>query len=126
MAVHVPLSVEAQMEARMLMLAPNNIFSPSSGKPITTPSQDIPLGCLLPHAESASRREGEGRISACRCSTNASEVEFAIADEAVGMHESDPLQQPRLRPKTIYGEHGDQASSKPPPVACVFNRDLAR
>src|SRR5437762_2116352 len=36
MAVHVPLSVEAQMEARMLMLAPNNIFSPSSGKPITT------------------------------------------------------------------------------------------
>ncbi len=45
MAVHVPLSVEAQMEARLLMLAPNNIFSPSSGKPITTPSQDITLGC---------------------------------------------------------------------------------
>ncbi|MBV9733380.1 MAG: DNA-directed RNA polymerase subunit beta', partial [Verrucomicrobia bacterium] len=45
MAVHVPLSVEAQMEARLLMLAPNNIFSPSSGKPITTPSQDIVLGC---------------------------------------------------------------------------------
>src|SRR4028119_1911384 len=45
MAVHVPLSVEAQMEARLLMLATNNIFSPSSGKPITTPSQDITLGC---------------------------------------------------------------------------------
>ena len=45
MAVHVPLSVEAQMEARMLMLAPNNIFSPSSGKPITTLTQDIALGC---------------------------------------------------------------------------------
>src|ERR1700756_4660536 len=45
MAVHVPLSVEAQMEARMLMMAPNNIFSPSSGKPIITPSQDIVLGC---------------------------------------------------------------------------------
>src|SRR5471030_3229871 len=45
MAVHVPLSVEAQMEARMLMLATSNIFSPSSGKPVTTPSQDIPLGC---------------------------------------------------------------------------------
>ena len=38
------LSVEAQMEARLLMLAPNNIFSPSSGKPITTPTQDIALG----------------------------------------------------------------------------------
>ncbi|MEO7420454.1 MAG: DNA-directed RNA polymerase subunit beta', partial [Thermoanaerobaculia bacterium] len=45
MAVHVPLSVEAQMEARMLMLASNNLFSPASGKPITTPSQDIVLGC---------------------------------------------------------------------------------
>src|SRR5947207_2993441 len=45
MAVHVPLSVEAQMEARMLMLAPNNLFSPASGKPVTTPSQDIVLGC---------------------------------------------------------------------------------
>ncbi len=42
MAVHVPLSVEAQMEARLLMLAPNNIFSPASGKPITTPSAGHP------------------------------------------------------------------------------------
>ena len=47
MAVHVPLSIEAQMEARFLMLAPNNLFSPASGKPITTPSQDIPLGCYF-------------------------------------------------------------------------------
>ncbi len=46
MAVHVPLSVEAQMEARLLMMAPNNIFSPSSGKPIITPTQDITLGCF--------------------------------------------------------------------------------
>src|SRR5206468_8322764 len=45
MAVHVPLSVEAQLEARLLMMAPNNIFSPSSGKPIMTPTQDITLGC---------------------------------------------------------------------------------
>ena len=60
MAVHVPLSVEAQMEARLLMLAPNNIFSPSSGKPITTPSQDIVLGCYYltqnPRKNCASRR----------------------------------------------------------------------
>ncbi len=45
MAVHVPLSFEAQAEARLLMLATNNIFSPSSGKPITIPTQDITLGC---------------------------------------------------------------------------------
>ena len=44
MAVHVPLSIEAVMEAKMLMMATNNIFSPSSGKPILTPSQDIVLG----------------------------------------------------------------------------------
>ena len=44
MAVHVPLSNEAQMETKLLMLAPNNIFSPANGKPITTPTQDITLG----------------------------------------------------------------------------------
>jgi DNA-directed RNA polymerase subunit beta' len=51
MAVHVPLSVEAQMEARLLMMAPNNIFSPVSGKPIITPTQDITLGCYYLTAE---------------------------------------------------------------------------
>src|SRR5881397_1356977 len=51
MAVHVPLSPEAQIEASVLMLSSNNIFSPSSGKPITTPSQDITLGCYYISAE---------------------------------------------------------------------------
>jgi len=45
MAVHLPLSLEAQLEARFLMFAPNNILSPASGRPIATPSQDIVLGC---------------------------------------------------------------------------------
>lgn len=45
MAVHVPLSVEAQLESRLLMLASNSIFSPASGKSIMTPTQDIALGC---------------------------------------------------------------------------------
>ena len=44
MAVHVPLSLEAQLEARVLMMSTNNILSPSSGKPIIVPSQDIVLG----------------------------------------------------------------------------------
>ena len=44
MAVHVPLSIEAQMEARILMLSVNNIFSPSDGRPIVSPTQDIVLG----------------------------------------------------------------------------------
>jgi DNA-directed RNA polymerase subunit beta' len=45
MAVHVPLSLEAQIEARVLMMSTNNILSPASGKPIIVPSQDIVLGC---------------------------------------------------------------------------------
>ncbi|MBQ2611173.1 DNA-directed RNA polymerase subunit beta', partial [bacterium] len=44
MAVHVPLSIEAQTEARMLMLATNNILAPATGKPIITPTQDMVLG----------------------------------------------------------------------------------
>ncbi len=45
MAVHVPLSIEAQLEARCLMMSTNNILSPASGKPIIIPTQDIVLGC---------------------------------------------------------------------------------
>jgi DNA-directed RNA polymerase subunit beta' len=45
MAVHLPLSIEAQVEASTLMLSTNNVFSPASGKPIIAPSQDIVLGC---------------------------------------------------------------------------------
>ncbi len=44
MAVYVPLSIEAQLEAKLLMMAPDNIFFPSSGKPVAVPSQDMTLG----------------------------------------------------------------------------------
>jgi len=46
MAVHIPLCLEAQTEARILMLAPNNFLSPATGEPIITPSQDMVLGCF--------------------------------------------------------------------------------
>ncbi len=55
MAVHLPLSIEAQTEAHVLMLAPNNIFSPANGSPIITPSQDIVLGTFYITSE----REGD-------------------------------------------------------------------
>src|SRR4051794_10709258 len=55
MAVHLPLSIEAQTEAHILMLAPNNIFSPANGSPIITPSQDIVLGTFY----ITSDREGD-------------------------------------------------------------------
>ncbi len=61
MAVHVPISEEAQAEARILMLGANNILSPKNGAPITTPSQDMVLGNYYLTLEKASEK-GEGRI----------------------------------------------------------------
>ena len=61
MAVHVPLSLEAQLEARVLMMSTNNILSPSSGKPIIVPSQDIILGLYYLSMISESQK-GEGMI----------------------------------------------------------------
>ncbi len=60
MAVHVPLSVEAQIEARVLMMSINNILSPANGKPIMTPSQDMVLGCYWLTKEQAGAK-GENR-----------------------------------------------------------------
>jgi DNA-directed RNA polymerase subunit beta' len=61
MAVHVPLSVEAQIECRVLMMAANNILSPANGRPLSVPSQDMVLGCywLTNDREGA---KGEGKI----------------------------------------------------------------
>ncbi len=61
MAVHVPLSVEAQIEARVLMMSTNNILSPANGKPIIQPSQDVVLGCYYMTRERRFAR-GAGRV----------------------------------------------------------------
>src|SRR5437879_11011390 len=105
MAVHVPLSVEAQMEARMLMLAPNNIFSPSSGKPITTPSQDITLGCyyLTQNPRRAAGGDGEARLPLF---ADAVEVEFAMAEGSVKTHDRIRFKNPDFGRDTIYGDKG--------------------
>ncbi|MGO9446557.1 MAG: DNA-directed RNA polymerase subunit beta' [Thiobacillaceae bacterium] len=63
MAVHVPLSLEAQMEARTLMLASNNVLSPANGEPIIVPSQDIVLGLYYMTREKVNAR-GEGSLFA--------------------------------------------------------------
>ncbi len=103
MAVHVPLSVEAQMEARLLMLAPNNIFSPSSGRPITTPSQDIVMACyFLTHDRHHIIKQNPDVHIPLFASTT--EVEFAIAERAVGLHERIRLENPDFGKETIYGD----------------------
>ena len=64
MAVHVPLSLEAQLEARVLMMSTNNILSPANGKPIIVPSQDIVLGLyyLSLVREDQAQRDGDGNL----------------------------------------------------------------
>ena len=95
MAVHVPLSVEAQLEARLLMLAPNNIFSPASGKPISTPTQDIILGAYyLTHTRAKLVKENQDNQHLLPLFESISEVEFAIAARKIGYHEWIRLKNP--------------------------------
>ncbi|TVR27541.1 MAG: DNA-directed RNA polymerase subunit beta' [Ilumatobacter sp.] len=61
MAIHVPLSAEAQAEARVLMLSANNILSPASGRPIVTPTQDLVIGAYY-LTEQLEGAKGEGRV----------------------------------------------------------------
>jgi DNA-directed RNA polymerase subunit beta' len=102
MAVHVPLSVEAQMEARLLMMAPNNIFSPSSGRPIITPTQDITLGCFYLTAEP--RTPPVTDPSTLKLFGSKTEVIFAYSDNAITTHERIRLANPDFGRKTEVGD----------------------
>jgi DNA-directed RNA polymerase subunit beta' len=102
MAVHVPLSVEAQLEARLLMMAPNNIFSPSSGRPIITPTQDITLGCYYLTAEP--RSAPPSNPNQLKLFGSKTEVIFAFSDGAVTTHERVRLANPDLGKKTEFGD----------------------
>jgi DNA-directed RNA polymerase subunit beta' len=79
MAVHVPLSVEAQAEARILMMSTNNILSPANGKPIIVPTQDIVLGIYYMTRERPFVK-GEGKIFSCpdevRMAYDANEIDL--------------------------------------------------
>jgi DNA-directed RNA polymerase beta' subunit len=80
MAVHVPLSLEAQLEARVLMMSTNNILSPANGKPIIVPSQDIILGLYYMTMERQGSK-GEGMVFA-----DVGEIEQALDAGAVSVH----------------------------------------
>jgi DNA-directed RNA polymerase subunit beta' len=80
MAVHVPLSLEAQLEARVLMMSTNNILSPANGKPIIVPSQDMVLGLYYLSLEKDAE-PGEGMLL-----SDMTEVHQALAAGAVTLH----------------------------------------
>lgn len=82
MAVHVPLSLEAQAEARLLMLAPNNFLPPATGQPIITPSQDMVLGCYYLTANNVSEQSENDKYFA-----NLEDTLLAFEEKRIKLHE---------------------------------------
>ncbi len=114
MAVHVPLSVEAQLESRLMMLATNNIFSLSSGKPVTTPTQDIALGCYYLTIESqrdrlrrVQKRNDDKEIEHLPIMGDEYEVHTAFDDGAVRIHDRIRFKNPDVQRETFYGNAKD-------------------
>lgn len=101
MAVHVPLSLEAQLEARSLMMSTNNILSPANGEPIIVPSQDIVLGLYYMTREGVNS-QGEGSLFA-----DINELRRAYETGAVDIHARIRV---RLEEKSL-SEHGEMNAS---------------
>ena len=80
MAVHVPLSIEAQLEARVLMMSTNNILGSANGEPIIVPTQDIVLGIYYLSLQ-FEKQKGEGM-----CFGNLNEVEHAVDAKKLSIH----------------------------------------
>src|SRR6187402_975752 len=100
MAVHVPLSLEAIMECKLLMMATSNIFSPSSGKPILTPSQDIVLGAYYLTIEPRTKPAKGVRVPLL---SGLQEVLYAKADGALKVHDWVEVPNPDTGRDTIFG-----------------------
>ncbi len=114
MAVHIPLSVEAQIEAQTLMLSSNNILSPAHGRPLTIPSQDMVLGCYYLTLDKADL-PGEGRIF-----SSPAEVLLALENREVSLQARIKLRfkGPFMNLATYY----DDQAVLTCPVADVQNR----
>ena len=113
MAVHVPLSIEAQIESRLLMLSPHNVFSPSSGRPVMTPTQDIALGIYYLTSAAQKdrikevRRKKEGKSleqERLPIFSEASEVRLAYDDGALKIHHRIRFKNPDFQRKTVFGD----------------------
>jgi len=112
MAVHVPLSIEAQLESRLLMMSTNSIFSPSSGKSIMTPTQDIALGIYYLTALSQAdklelfRRElaKSEELEHLPILSDVNEVRLARDEGEVGLHNRIRYRNPDLGRETVMGD----------------------
>ncbi|MHC4942977.1 MAG: DNA-directed RNA polymerase subunit beta' [Planctomycetota bacterium] len=106
MAVHLPLSYEAQIEASTLLISTNNIFSPAHGNPIITPSQDIVLGCYYLTVE----LDGEEGIG--KSFTSPTEVFRVLEDRKVGLHARIKVRLPE--DKVVHHRDGETLAGKKP------------
>ena len=104
MAVHLPLSIEAQVEAHTLMMSTHNIFAPSNGRPIMSPSQDTVMGCYFITLDKADM-QGEGMIFA-----SMEEADLAFNQGVVHLHARIKVRLPkhrRLKTEDGTGKFGD-------------------
>ena len=106
MAVHVPLSAEAQAEARLLMLSAHNILNPKDGRPVTTPTQDMVLGCYYLTVEREGAK-GEGKYF---CSTH--EVIMAYNTGAIELHARICVNIKDLKKKLIINAQTEEQNDK--------------
>jgi DNA-directed RNA polymerase subunit beta' len=119
MAVHVPLSLEAVLEAKLLMMSSHNIFSPSSGDPVLTPSQDIVLGAYYTTIEPRTKPDPQ-KMNQVPLFANTQEVMLAEADGAVKLHDWIRFVNPDYTRDTIYGKK-DKRIIVTTPGRVIFN-----
>ena len=103
MAVHLPLSIEAQVEAHTLLMSTNNIFSPANGAPIISPSQDVVMGCYY-ITKSIAERKGEGMVF-----TSPQEVILAYSLKKVDTHAIIRVRVPTTR--LVKGEYANRTTN---------------
>jgi DNA-directed RNA polymerase subunit beta' len=117
MAVHIPLSNEAQMESKLLMLSPNNIFSPANGKPLCTPTQDMILGCYFMSYWNS--KNDKVKAESCTAYNDVTEVLWAMDVGIVGIHDPIRFRNPDFGVDTPWGSKDDKYIVTTP-GRCVF------
>ena len=106
MAVHIPLSLEAQLEARVLMMSTNNILSPSNGKPIIVPSQDIVLGIYYLSQSKKDEEVSSDKSKSVGIFSNVEEIENALELNEISVHSK------IISLFKTYDKNGDQVVEK--------------
>jgi len=118
MAVHLPLSIEAQVEAHTLLMSTNNIFSPANGSPIISPSQDVVMGCYY-MTSTLPNRKGDGMVF-----SSTAEVELAYSLGVVDTHASIKVKLPRDRKVKADRQHTPGAPVETTVGRVMFNAML--